>query len=286
MKLTRDYSYRAASRARLPPSARSVSSSRARASGDPFGDKRMPLVRDRPRGIARSRSPHAFAGPWALTSGMTAEAGHEIAVPDAYRRRCSPPAPTQERQRCQGRLRRLGWTRTNNVIAVRRLLVEPDDPEVLPRCTANEPRCRCPGCCSARPVSDKPGHARPVPPGQRNRASRRWQGSPDDVQNRACARQSPPRGAVSSGSSAATGVRGIGRFCASGRNVADAAIHGGARAPPCGSERSERPHRIAAVASPRCCCLTPDAAVRAVPLRLLLLWLLLRSSWLTVVGGR
>ena len=125
----------------------------------------MPLVRDRPRGIARSRSPHAFAGPWALTSGMTAEAGHEIAVPDAYRRRCSPLAPTQERQRCQGRLRRLGWTRTNNLIAVRRLLVEPDDPEVLPRCTANEPRCRCPGCRSARPVSDKPGHARPVPPG-------------------------------------------------------------------------------------------------------------------------
>ena len=33
-------------------------------------------------------------------------------------------------------------------------------------------------------------------------------------------------------------------------------------------------------------CITPDAAVRAVPARLLLLCLLLRSSWLTVEGGR
>jgi hypothetical protein len=36
----------------------------------------------------------------------------------------------------------------------------------------------------------------------------------------------------------------------------------------------------------RYCCLTPDAAVRAVPPRLLLLCLLLGSSWLTVEGGR
>ena len=33
-------------------------------------------------------------------------------------------------------------------------------------------------------------------------------------------------------------------------------------------------------------CSTPDAAVRAVPPRLLLLCLLLRSSWLTLEGGR
>jgi hypothetical protein len=33
-------------------------------------------------------------------------------------------------------------------------------------------------------------------------------------------------------------------------------------------------------------CLTPDAAARAVPARLLPLCLLLRSSWLTVEGGR
>jgi hypothetical protein len=35
-----------------------------------------------------------------------------------------------------------------------------------------------------------------------------------------------------------------------------------------------------------CCCSTPDAAARAVPARLLLLCLLLRSSWLTVERGR
>jgi hypothetical protein len=38
--------------------------------------------------------------------------------------------------------------------------------------------------------------------------------------------------------------------------------------------------------SRRDCCFTPDAAVRVVPARLLLLCLLLRSSWLTVEGGR
>ena len=44
----------------------------------------------------------------------------------------------------------------------RRLLLDPDDPEVCrparephTACTANEPRCRCPSCWSARPLSDK-----------------------------------------------------------------------------------------------------------------------------------
>jgi hypothetical protein len=32
-------------------------------------------------------------------------------------------------------------------------------PEQRYPCTANEPRCRCPGWCSARPLSDKTGHA-------------------------------------------------------------------------------------------------------------------------------
>ena len=64
-------------------------------------------------------------------------------------------------------------------------------------------------------------------------------------------RQNAPRAAGSAGSSAATAVRGIGRFRASGRSVADAAIHGGARAPQCRSERSEREQRIAVIAGRR-----------------------------------
>jgi hypothetical protein len=54
---------------------------------------------------------------------------------------------------------------TSNLIAVRIVLLEPDDPEVCrpaarsnaTACTANEPRCRCPSFCSARPLSDTSG---------------------------------------------------------------------------------------------------------------------------------
>jgi hypothetical protein len=61
----------------------------------------------------------------------------------------------------------LRTTTTSNLIAVRRLLVAPDDPEVCGpaleqryACTANEPGCRSPGCCSARPLSDTMGQDR------------------------------------------------------------------------------------------------------------------------------
>jgi hypothetical protein len=54
---------------------------------------------------------------------------------------------------------------TSKLIAVRKLPREPGRSEGLvpPRssataCTANESRCRCPGCCSARPLS---GHKQP-----------------------------------------------------------------------------------------------------------------------------
>jgi hypothetical protein len=59
----------------------------------------------------------------------------------------------------------VGLDDVSNLIAVRRLLLAPDDPAVCgpPRsnataCTANEPRCRFHGCCSARPLSDTIGH--------------------------------------------------------------------------------------------------------------------------------
>jgi hypothetical protein len=42
----------------------------------------------------------------------------------------------------------------------------------------------------------------------------------------------------------------------------------------------------AAASRTECGCSTPDAVARPVPARLLLLCLLLRSSWLTVEGGR
>jgi hypothetical protein len=48
-------------------------------------------------------------------------------------------------------------------------------------CTANEPRCRCPGCCSARPLPDKGSRARrrPCAPRGQSRSSGTARGAPD-----------------------------------------------------------------------------------------------------------
>jgi hypothetical protein len=127
------------------------------------------------------------AGSWASLSGSaSALSGHykpEVRALDC----CS-------RRHC-ARARRMGiWlslrTTTSILIAVKSCCSSPTIREsaALPRSnatagTANEPRCRCPGCCSARPLSDTIGHVatgrrawtpRRPPRGTPRRLKRQW----------------------------------------------------------------------------------------------------------------
>ena len=95
-------------------------------------------------------------------------------TPSRFRCSCSstPQLGLALRKRTATEIVLLVRTTTSNLIAVGRSLLAPDEPEVCgpPRsnataCTANEPRCRCPGCCSARPLLDNLGQAR-SPAGQ------------------------------------------------------------------------------------------------------------------------
>jgi hypothetical protein len=84
-------------------------------------------------------------------------------------------------------------------------------------------------------------------------------------------------------------TREIGRSRTSGRSCADASIRGDASARGRDQSDSQRMALVARRGSGRTGdrrCFCPEAAVWAVPARLLLLCLLLRSSWLTVEGDR